>query len=99
MYHHTPYYGFGDPQEWCVTEYMSQGRSKGYAFIFKMEGKRKEPFIFQAKGLNPGYIYKVTLDNSGYSFEIKGYDAMTQGIRINLTNELTSELLLFEMQE
>ena len=49
------------------------------------------------RGLDVSRRYKVTFDNTGTSSVASGFNLKQQGIRLDLSRPLTSELLLFEM--
>ena len=64
--------------------------------IFSFPCTDKTEYTVIPKGINVGPEYKVTLDNSGATFTVSGYELMTNGIKIKIPSALSSELILFE---
>ena len=51
------------------------------------------------KGINAGVEYKITLDNSGATFVLNGYEIISKGIDVYIPSSLSSELVLYEIIE
>ncbi len=96
VYHHTKALDFCSPHDWCALEYAAADGSRSYAGVFRIKCMGDNKYIFKPKGLNPGSIYKVALDNTGMSFGAPGWELMQKGIEVEIDAELHSELLLFE---
>jgi alpha-galactosidase len=97
VYHHTPDIGLLTPTDWCVLEYASQDRSRGYAGIFKLSGGGLPEFVFRPRGIDRSRVYEVTMDNAGQRFRISGVELANRGLTIRLEAPLTSELVLFQV--
>jgi alpha-galactosidase len=95
VYHHTPDIGLFSPAEWCVLEYGTQDRQRGYAGVFKLREGATE-YLLRPRGLNLACDYEVTLDNSRQTFRIPGRDLALRGLPIQLDSALTSELVLYQ---
>ncbi len=95
IYHHTPE-AAKDSYNGCVLEIASPDCRKGAIGVFSFPCGKTE-FDVIPKGINAGMNYKITLDNSGASFTVSGYELMTNGLKIKMTSSLSSELILFEM--
>jgi len=95
VYHHTPDIGLTGRADWCVLEYASPEKTRGYAGIFKLRDEPSE-FVFRAKGVDAGRNYIVTLDNSGAVFEMSGVELQLAGIPVRLDSALTSELVMYD---
>ncbi len=96
VYHHTPSIGLLDPARWCVLEYGSRDRTRGYAGVFRLSGSGEAEYLFKPRGLDTERDYSVTMDNSRRTSHVSGWDLTNQGITVRLDAPLTSELLLFE---
>ena len=101
IYHHTPNIGVSRPADWCVLEYASPNRQRGYAGIFSLSGGGRGPqeYTFRARGLDRSREYQVTMDNSGDSFRLSGQELTNRGLLVRLDGALTSELLMFSAVE
>lgn len=93
IYHHTPE---TLNEGISVLEIASPDSSRGAVAVCALPNARKEKICVIPKGVNAGKQYKVTLDNSGASFTLGGYELMNNGINISITSPLSSELVLYE---
>ncbi|MCG3149003.1 MAG: hypothetical protein PCFJNLEI_02455 [Verrucomicrobiae bacterium] len=97
VYHHTPVVRVeGDVTPYCVLEYTAANRETSMVGIFKLTDG-PEPYRLFPKGLDAGRKYRVTFDNDGTTAELDGLTLRQQGLPIQLTAALTSELLLFQV--
>jgi alpha-galactosidase len=94
VYHHTPGIGLSQPADWCVLEYASPDRSRGYVGVFKLTSGEKS-FRLTPKGIDRGAEYEVTLDNENQTFRAPGRELADQGLTIQLDAANTSELVIF----
>jgi len=83
IYHHTP-----EAKETVVIEINNNG--KGALTAFALKGQKE--LTVKLKGTAAGKKYRVTLDNTGDSFETDGKTPIT----ISLGSSYTSELVLYE---
>lgn len=95
VYHHTPGIGLFKPADWCVLEYGTPDRQRGYAGIFKL-GSTGGEYLFRPRGLDLARTYEVTLDNWQQTFRISGHELGLRGLPIRLDSALTSELVLYQ---
>jgi alpha-galactosidase len=96
VYHHTPDIGLFTPADWCVLEYGTQDRQRGYAGLFKLSDGAQET-IFRPRGVDLSRQYEVTLDNLQETFRISGRELALGGLPIRLDTALTSELVLYRI--
>ncbi len=103
VYHHTPDIGLLRPADWCVLEYGSPDRMRGYAGVFKLSGgnaaRGQDEFVFRPRGLDHARDFEVTLDNRHATFRMRGRELCNSGLVIRLDAAMTSELLLFKACE
>jgi len=96
VYHHTPWLRVKEPNTWCILEYASPNRERDVVAVFRLcagEGNNRQVF---PRGLDRGQRYRVRWANSGQVIEMTGWEAMNAGLRVELDNPFSSELLLFE---
>lgn len=91
VYHHTPE---AKKEGLCVLEIAAPDSTKGAIGIFTLSKAQK--ICVTPKGINAGKQYKITLDNSGASFALSGYELMNGGLKIDIPSSLASELVLYE---
>lgn len=94
VYHHTPDIGLYSPAEWCVLEYASQDRSRGYAGVFKLKNGTSE-YLLRLRGADASAEYEVTLDNQQQTFRMSGRDLAIHGLPVRLDAAMTSELVMY----
>lgn len=73
VYHHTPDIGVMSPAEWCVLEYGTPDRSRGYAGVFRL-GSGAAEYRVRLRGVDASADYEVTLDNGSQVFRTSGRD-------------------------
>ncbi len=97
VFHHTPVVRVDgeDRTPYCVWEYVSADGRAALVGIFKLTDA-PEPYRFTPRGLDAGATYRVRFDNDLTAEEVPAYALRQQGITVNLSRPLTSELLLFE---
>ena len=96
VYHHTPYIGVLETAEWCVLEYATKDRSKGYVGVFRLGSEGNEDiYLLRLQGVDPAKKYKITLDSKGFEYRAAGEKLMNEGINICLENINTSELVMY----
>ncbi len=91
VYHHTPE---AKKEGLCVLEIAAPDSTKGAIGVFTLSKAQK--ICVTPKGINAGKQYKITLDNSGASFVLSGYELMNSGLKIDIPSSLSSELVLYE---
>jgi alpha-galactosidase len=96
VYHHTPILPSTEPGDWVVLEHVKPDRTRGYSGIFRLAAATEDHYLFRPHGLDISKTYKVTFDNTGEAVHAKGFDLQRDGIRVEISQSLHSELLLFE---
>ena len=98
IYHHTPEISASE-SEFCILEVASPDCKKGAIAAFTLPEAAKSFIKIIPKGINASLNYKITLDNSGAVYNIKGYELLNGGIPVSITSAMSSELILFEATE
>ena len=97
VYHHTPFIGLTKPETWCVLEYASADKSRGYAGIFKIGANEDDSeYVFRPRGIDKSLDYEITTDNDGGVFTVSGVTLASSGIVVRLDLPNTSELILYK---
>jgi alpha-galactosidase len=96
IFHHTPISPSTEPGDWIVLEAASPDASKDYAGVFRLPDAEGDIYRLRARGLDASKNYKVTLDNTGESFNMPGAKLKFEGIPIRVSSMYHSELVLFE---
>ncbi|MHB0857213.1 MAG: alpha-galactosidase [Anaerolineae bacterium] len=95
-YHHTPVLDTHEPHGWAVLEYVAEDASRAILGAFRLAGPSEETRTIVLRGVDAGRRYRITLDNSGQSFERDGAALLSEGLLVRLPKALTSELILLE---
>ena len=98
-YHHTPETAGTLKNGYSVLEISSADGTKGAIAAFTMSASVSDKLNIVPKGINEGLTYKITLDNSGATFVASGYEIMSKGIDVYIPSSLSSELVLYEINE
>ncbi len=98
MYHHAPVSSRGgvDSSGWFAVEYADPEGSKAWAFVARIGETDSDTYTLIPRGLKKGKPYHVTLDNSGQTLMLSGWELRQKGISIRLESIASSELILFE---
>ena len=96
IFHHTPVLAGRDPKDWCIIELAARNATRAVCGVFRLAGPAKAETTVVFRGLNPGLVYNVTFDNSGFSTRIPGLELLQKGLTVRLDQALTSELILLE---
>ncbi|MHB0857695.1 MAG: glycoside hydrolase family 36 protein [Anaerolineae bacterium] len=103
VYHHTPAIGVYDPAAWCVLEYGTPDRSRGYAGVFALDSEAPDvgtrEYVLQLRGVDRSKAYDVTLDNLGETVRISGQELANSGLRIRFNGAMLSELVLYQVAD
>lgn len=99
VYHHTPETAKTLENGYSVLEISSADGSKGAIAVFTMSASVNDKLNIVPKGINAGVEYKITLDNSGATFVLNGYEIISKGIDVYIPSSLSSELVLYEIIE
>ena len=85
-----------EPGEWIVLEHATPDATKAYAGLFRLAAAQENCYLLRPRGLSLSKDYRVTFDNSGESVKRSGFELSQIGLRANIRQVLSSELLLFE---
>jgi len=96
VYHHTPFLTIDRTTPWCVLEYAAPDRSRAVIGLFRTSDAAEETFTCYPRGLDAGAHYRVTLDNTGETAAVSGWELSQRGIRVRLGIVQTSELVVLE---
>ena len=99
VYHHTPETAKTLENGYSVLEISSADGTKGAIAAFTMSASVNDKLNIVPKGINAGVEYKITLDNSGATFVLNGYEIISRGIDVYIPSSLSSELVLYEIIE
>ncbi len=99
VFHHTP-------QTWeclqegrCILEIAAPDGSRGVLGAFTLAGSNDRVLHITCKGADPGKTYRVTLDNSGASFQATGRELTMTGLDLRIPASMASELVTYQAVE
>ena len=98
IYHHTlteEEYRTGTPS---VIEVASRDRDRAAITVLTSPLQGDGNITVRPRGIDPKGTYRVTLDNSGATWTVTGYELLSRGIPVYLPSALTSELILIEAE-
>ena len=95
MWHHTPDTAEAKKNGVCALEISAPDKSRGAAAVFALVNPSEKTFRFRAKGADKSKNYVVYLDNEGESFTVTGKELCVNGIDIDVSASLSSELILY----
>ena len=96
IYHHTPEVYRSLESGYSATELVSEDKTKAVIHVCTLTNPQQRNYTVLPRGLDRSKTYKVTLDNTGESFEVSGFALMNDGLRLRIPSALMSELVLFE---
>ncbi|MBE6637067.1 MAG: hypothetical protein E7618_04625 [Ruminococcaceae bacterium] len=96
VYHHTPEAASDPDGNVSILELSAQDGSRGVIGVFTLTDAHAPQRLVCPRGLDLGRNYKVTLDNSGYTMTVSGYELSTRGIAVSVPASLSSELVTYE---
>jgi alpha-galactosidase len=98
IYHHTlteEEYRTGTPS---VIEVASWERDRAAITVLTSPLQKEGNITVRPRGIDPKGSYRVTLDNSGATASVSGFELLQRGISVYLPAALTSELILIEAE-
>jgi alpha-galactosidase len=98
VYHHTPLLPLMEPSPWVVLEYATRDGKSSVAGLFRTSQSGDPVFRFFPRGLDLSRTYNVKFGNSGHTVVIPGDHLMQEGIPVRLSEDLTSEMLIFKAE-
>ena len=93
VYHHVPE---ADRNSFTALEISSPDKEKSVIAAYNLSMAKDEFITVFPRGIDASKEYTVTLDNTGSEFTVRGYELMTDGIKIRIPSSMSSELILFE---
>lgn len=79
-----------------VLEIASPDGKKGALTAFTLSGTNAKTVTVRLRGADAGRHYRVTLDNSGESFTVRGKELCMNGLVLDIPASLSSELVTYE---
>ncbi len=98
IYHHTPETAKTLEDGYSVLEISSADGSKGAITVLSTASLKTDKINVVPKGVNAERKYKITLDNSGATFVLSGYEIISKGIDVYIPSSLSSELILYKAE-
>jgi alpha-galactosidase len=95
VYHHTPLLPMMQPSPWVVLEYASRDAKSSVIGLFRTSQSGDPVFHLFPRGLDFSRNYDVQFGNSGQTVTMSGDRLLQEGIPVRLTEDLTSEMLIF----
>ena len=77
-------------------EISAEDRSRGAIGIFSLTGHSQQNIHVSFSGADASEMYRVSLDNTGMKFEVPGSELLSNGISIQISSSLSSELITYE---
>jgi alpha-galactosidase len=96
VFHHTGPLPLFEVTPWCVVEYGAADRRSTAVALFRLAENGDDEYVVRPKGLDLGSDYLVSFDNRRETRRYRGGELAEGGIRVRLSANLTSELLLIE---
>jgi hypothetical protein len=98
VYHHTPLLPLMEPSPWMVLEYASPDSRRAVVGLFRTSQSGDPVFHLFPRGLDLSKTYRVKFANSAQTIELHGDRLLQEGIPVRLSEDLTSEMLIFEAE-
>ncbi len=103
VYHHTPEINGIRPLGTGILERGSAERDRSVIGVFRLaEESGREPVTVYPRGIDPCGDYRVSFDNASdcgrreVAAVVSGYELVQKGLRVDLEEALSSELILLE---
>lgn len=96
IYHHTPVVPYTQAKGTVVLERSAVDNLAGVIGVFTLAGNNSVTTTVYPKGVDADKVYDVTLDNSGATVKLTGYEMINNGIKVNITQNLSSELIIYK---
>ena len=98
VYHHTPVLAMMEPSPWVVLEYATRDAKSSVIGLFRTSQSDDPVFHLFPRGLDFSCTYHVQFGNSGQSVTMPGDRLLQEGIPVRLSENLTSEMLIFKAE-
>lgn len=96
IYHHTPEFGYIEPQGFGILELDSEEGDRGILGVFQLSNPFTNTVIVRLRGIDVSKKYEITFDNDGKTCIVSGYQLVNEGVTIYLCGALTSELVYYK---
>ncbi len=96
VYHPIPDHREATASGYTVLEVTSADRSRGAVGVFTLQGNVPSRINVKLSGADVSATYRVTLDNTGDTFEMSGVQLRMHGMETEAGMALSSELILYE---
>ncbi|MBR6766823.1 MAG: alpha-galactosidase [Clostridia bacterium] len=96
MYHYNAEVAKARKEGYQALQLVSEDKMKSALTVFRLPGASTAPVKIVPQGLSLDKKYKVTLDNTGSSAIVTGWELSTCGITTMPLSAMTSELILIE---
>ncbi len=96
VYHHTPDTNEAVKKGYMALEVTAKDKSHGAATAYTLTMSKNDGVVIKLKGVDRSKTYKVTLDNNRETITVSGAELAGEGIRLNLSSPLQSELVLYQ---
>ena len=96
VFHHTPLLPICRDAPWCVLEYASGDGSRAVVGLFRTSQTLPDTFHLVPRGLDVSLTFDVTLDNSGKTARVPGWELAKDGMRVRLERTMSSQLVMFQ---
>jgi hypothetical protein len=86
VFHHAPVNARGGVEsgDWFAMEFASPDKRRGWATVIPL-ATGQDRYLLRLRGVDEAQRYRITLDNSGKTFESPGADLRTSGIELTFS--------------
>ncbi len=96
IFHPTPEAKETLKQGYSMLEVAAKDSTRGIYGVFTLSESKDKEVSFTLKGVDLSKTYKVTYDNSGYSFTATGAELYNKGLTVKIPSSMSSELITYE---
>ncbi len=96
IFHHTPECWDLQTKGTLILERAAADASTSVIGIFRLCGDNPDETVVYPRGIDASALYEVTFDNSRASAKLSGFEMINNGLRVRITNNLSSELILIK---
>jgi alpha-galactosidase len=98
VFHHTPVLPLMEPSPWVVLEYAKRDGRSSVVGLFRTSQSGEPVFHVIPRGLDFSRTYDVKFGNSENVVKMQGDRLLQEGIPVRLSENLTSEMLIFKAE-
>lgn len=96
IYHATPETKKALEQGYMQLEITAADGTRGALGVFTLPQAPEQAIFAEVRGMDAGKTYRITMDNTGYTYTASGGELLEKGIRVKIAGALSSELILYE---